>query len=240
MDFDRYSRQVPMPELGSEGQKKIMNSSALVIGAGGLGSSLLYCLAGAGVGKIGFMDDDIVSLSNLNRQFLHFEKDIGSLKVNSAYEKLHAFNSSVALVPIPEKLTADNIDKFIPDYDIVILAVDCIASRYIVNDACCKYNKPLVNGGVNGMTGMLNLVIPGMTPCLRCVSEENDISDRSTESFAPIVSTISAIESHLAILTLLGKPPLPFDKVVYFSGIDCTFHQIICDRRKGCPACSAL
>ena len=243
MDFKRYSRQIPMPEIGDRGQRKLLESSALVIGTGGLGSVLLYCLAGAGVGKIGIMDDDTVSISNLNRQFLHYEDDIGTLKVNSAIKKLRAFNSSVCFSPIPEKLTAGNADRLIPEYDITILAVDSIATRYIVNDACCAHGKPLVNGGVDGMTGVLNLIVPGRTPCLRCLYGD-DITPVATgaavTSFAPIVAVISALEAQVAILTLLGDPAALLEKTLYFSGADYTLHQIDEARRADCPACSML
>lgn len=141
MDYERYSRQLGIAEIGREGQEKLSHSSALVIGTGGLGSTMLFCLAGAGVGTIGFMDGDTVSLSNLNRQFLHFERDVGRKKVDSALEKLKAYNTTLQYVPICDVITQENADAYIQNYDVVLLAVDTSAPRFIVNDACCRQGK---------------------------------------------------------------------------------------------------
>lgn len=239
MAFERYSRQIDMPEIGREGQERLGGSSVLVIGTGGLGSTLLFCLAGAGVGRIGFADGDVVNLSNLNRQFLHFEKDIGERKVLSAKQKLEAFNPTLVYEPIYDVIDRGNANKYISDYDITVLAVDSIESRFIVNDACCKLDKPLVNGGVDGMSGMLNLILPGRTPCLRCFYGDEQLPTARPSSFAPVVSTISALEAQLTILVLLDEAPLPFDKTLFFSGIDMTWHGVNASRRSGCPACGS-
>jgi len=167
---------------------------------------------------------------------LHFDKDIGRNKVDSAYDKLRAFNPTLEYVPINYTLTAENAGKYIPDYDVIILAVDSITSRFIINDACCKYTKPMVNGGVNGMLGMLNLVIPGKTPCLRCLYDEQTETSKAT-SFAPVVSAVSALEAQLALLVLLDKPPLPFDRIMLFSGEDMTWHRQNIEHDPNCPAC---
>ena len=239
MDYERYSRQLGIAEIGPAGQEKLSRSSALVIGAwgGGLGSTMLFCLAGAGVGTIGFMDGDTVSLSNLNRQFLHFERDIGRKKVESALDKLKAFNGTLRYVSVHDVITKENVDAFIEGYDVILLAVDTSAPRFIVNDACCRQGKPLVNGGVDGMMGMLNLVIPGQSPCLRCIYTDRPAAGRRPESFAPVVSAISALEAQLALLVLLEKPPLPFDKVMLFSGTDLTWHTEKVFRKPACAAC---
>jgi molybdopterin/thiamine biosynthesis adenylyltransferase len=208
-----------------------------VIGTGGLGSTMLFCLAGAGVGTIGFMDGDTVSLSNLYRQFLHFERDVGRKKVDSALEKLKAYNTTLQYVPICDVITQENADAYIQNYDVVLLAVDTSAPRFIINDACCRQGKPLVNGGVDGMMGMLNFVIPGRSPCLRCIYKDPVSSDRRPESFAPIVSAISALEAQLALLVLLGQPPLPFDRVMLLSGTDLTWHTEKVVRDPNCAAC---
>ena len=133
MDSDRYSRQLSIQQLGEKGQNHLHNSSVLVIGTGGLGSTLLYCLAGAGVGRIGFMDGDVVSFSNLNRQFLHSEQDLERRKVESAAEKLKAFNSTLIYEPIFDEINAQNAEKYMENYDVIALAVDQLAARF-----CCQ------------------------------------------------------------------------------------------------------
>jgi molybdopterin/thiamine biosynthesis adenylyltransferase len=238
--FERYSRQVPMDEIGTQGQIKLATSSALVIGAGGLGSTLLYCLAGAGVGTIAFMDGDVVSLSNLNRQFLHFERDIDKPKVDSAAEKLRAFNSTLRYIPIHDIITEENAEQYIKDYDVIILAVDSALPRFIVNDVCCRLGKPLVNGGVDGMDGMVHAILPGQTPCLRCIYGGPHKTSRHPASFAPIVSTISAQESLLAIQILLGNTPESLGKLIYFNGNDLSWNTMELMRAPGCPACGTL
>lgn len=240
MNLERYSRQLDIPCVGEEGQERLANSAALVIGTGGLGSTLLFCLAGAGVGTIGFMDGDVVSLSNLNRQFLHTERDLGRRKTDSALEKLRAFNPTLLYIPIHDMVTKENADKYIKDFDVVILAVDSIPPRFVVNDACCRQLKPLVNGGVDGMTGMVNLIVPGETPCLRCLYEEQMIPGRHPTSFAPVVSAISALEAQLALLVLLGKAPLPFDKELLFCGEDVSWHAVSIMRNPGCETCGNI
>ncbi len=240
MAFERYSRQIDIPEIGKEGQEKLGRRSVLVIGAGGLGSTLLYCLAGAGVGRIGFIDGDIVSMSNLNRQFLHFERDIGEQKVLSAQEKLHAFNPTLIYEPIYDMIDRDNAEKYISGYDITVLAVDNIELRFIVNEVCCRLTKPLVNGGVDGMSGMLNLILPGRTACLRCLYDEEALPNDRPSSFAPVVATISALAAQLTILVLLDIALPPFDKTLFFSGIDVSWHSVKADRQPGCPACGSI
>jgi molybdopterin/thiamine biosynthesis adenylyltransferase len=240
MGYERYSRHISMRQIGPDGQKRLLSSSALVIGAGGLGSTLLYCLAGAGVGRIGVMDGDTVSMSNLNRQFLHFEKDIGTPKVDSALEKLRAFNSTLEYVPIKDIITSENAEEYISDYDVIILSVDNLETRFVVNEACCRLKKPLINGGVDGMLGMLNLIIPGETPCLRCLYRMPESPVRNPSSFAPVVSCISALEANLAAQVLLGCPPLPFDRVILFFGDDLSWHTEHASRREDCPVCGRL
>lgn len=240
MAYERYARQINMPEMGMEGQERLGSSSVLVIGAGGLGSTLLYCLAGAGVGRIGFVDGDVVNLSNLNRQFLHSDRDIGRLKIISAKEKLRAFNPTLVYKPICDTIDKGNAEKYITGYDICVLAVDAIAPRFVVNDVCCKLNKPLVIGGVDGMSGMVNLIIPGKTPCFRCLFDEEAPLPEQPSSFAPIVATIAALEAQLTMLVLLDKAPLPFDKTLFFSGIDLSWHSIYAERQAECPACGRL
>ena len=143
---ERYERQILLPEVGEAGQRKLLASSALVVGCGGLGSTLLYCLCGMGVGRIGFCDGDVVSRSNLNRQFLHGVFDIGRNKAQSAFEKLSAFAPELTLEPYDSFLTEENSVEIVSRYDVVVLAVDSLPARLTVNRACVQAGKPLIDG----------------------------------------------------------------------------------------------
>ena len=149
--MDRYVRQLGIRQLGEQGQKRLLESTVLVVGAGGLGSVALYCLSGAGVGHIRLADGDTVSCSNLNRQFLHFEKDIGRGKVESASEKLSAFAPQLDLQPYHGFVDETNAEPLVRGADAVLAATDNVSSRLALNRACCRLGVPLVNGGIDGM-----------------------------------------------------------------------------------------
>lgn len=153
--FTRYSRQIFIEEIGVAGQRKIMAAKVLVIGAGGLGSPVIQALASAGVGRIGIADFDKVELHNLNRQFIHNESSIGSLKVESAAAFVKKLNSRVCVVPIAERITADNAAEIINDYDMVVDGSDNFSTRYLVNDACVRLRKPLIYGSIRAFEGQM-------------------------------------------------------------------------------------
>ncbi|MFQ5880803.1 MAG: ThiF family adenylyltransferase, partial [Dehalococcoidia bacterium] len=140
----RYSRHIIMPQVGSSGQRKLMEAKVLIVGAGGLGSPAALYLAMAGVGTLGIVDFDVVDLSNLQRQILHQNKDVGRAKVESARDTIHAYNPDVEVVLHTEPLTSDNALEVIPQYDVVLNGADNFATRYLVNDACYFAGKPLV------------------------------------------------------------------------------------------------
>lgn len=151
----RYSRQVILPEIGIIGQQKLADASVLVIGAGGLGCPLLLYLTGAGVGKIGMVDDDLVEESNLHRQVLYHTGDIGNQKATTAAKKLQLFNPQVNLLPYPFRLTSENAATLIAPYDIIMDGSDNFATRYLVNDACVTLNKPLIFGSIFRFEGQV-------------------------------------------------------------------------------------
>ncbi|MFK8303692.1 HesA/MoeB/ThiF family protein [Capnocytophaga stomatis] len=153
--FNRYSRQIFMEEIGTEGQRKLGNTRVLVIGAGGLGSPVLQYLAAAGVGKIAVADFDTLELHNLNRQIIHTEKNIGKKKVESASEFIHNFNPHIDFNPLDLHINKQTADELIPQYDIVVDGSDNFATRYLVNDACVQHDKPLVYGSVFSFEGQV-------------------------------------------------------------------------------------
>ena len=235
----RFERQILMPQIGETGQAKLCDSSVLVVGCGGLGSTLLYALCGIGVGRIGFCDGDVVSLSNLNRQYLHTPDDIGRNKAQSAHEKLRAFAPELVLEPHAFFLTQETALKLVPRYDLVLLAVDSIESRLIVNRACVETCVPLVDAGVDGLNGSLYTYRPGRTACLACYY--GDVASEKSApipSFAPIVSVISALEAQSAANILLGLPNPTDGRMMLFDGASMTTEFISISKNPNCSICA--
>ena len=164
----RYSRHIIMPQVGSTGQRKIIGSKVVIIGAGGLGSPVALYLALAGVGTLGIVDFDIVDLTNLQRQILHHNDDIGRSKVQSAKETLQSYNPDVNVVTHEAPLTSDNAIEIISQYDIVVNGADNFPARYLVNDACVFLKKPLVDGSILLFEGQATVYLPGKG-CYRCL-----------------------------------------------------------------------
>ena len=154
-NFTRYSRQIFIEEIGVEGQRKIKAAKVLVIGAGGLGSPVIQYLAAAGVGTLSVADFDTLETHNLNRQVIHQEKNVGKLKVESAFEFVSALNSDVHFIPVNEKVTNENVQHIIRPYDIVIDGSDNFTTRYLVNDACVQLGKALVYGSILSFEGQV-------------------------------------------------------------------------------------
>ncbi|MFQ3620832.1 MAG: HesA/MoeB/ThiF family protein, partial [Spirochaetales bacterium] len=169
LEHNRYFRQLLLPGVGEEGQQKLQQARVLVIGTGGLGSPVLYYLAAAGVGTLGFMDDDQVEITNLQRQILHWEKDLNQPKSRSALEKLQAFNSSLQYEPYSLRLTEQNAQDFIPKYDLVIAAVDNNETRALINQMCYFYKIPWIDGGIREFVGTLSVFLPPHPPCYACM-----------------------------------------------------------------------
>lgn len=167
---ERYARQIPLPEIGEAGQEMLACATVTVIGCGGLGSPALTYLACAGVGTLRLIDSDTVSLSNLNRQFLHEEAWIGRSKADSAADRLRAMNSSITVQPISVRLTDENADTLLAGSDVVVDCVDNLETRRLVGRACLRRDIPLVEGGVTGFQGFV-LCIDRRSPCLECMGQ---------------------------------------------------------------------
>ena len=165
----RYSRHIILKEVGGKGQTKLLNSKALLIGAGGLGSPAALYLAAAGVGTLGIVDDDRVDMSNLQRQILHSSADVGRLKVESAADRIAGINPDVKVVAYPEKLSSENVMEIFRDYDIIVDGCDNFPTRYLINDACVFTNKPNVHGSIFQFEGQVTVFAPGKGPCYRCL-----------------------------------------------------------------------
>ena len=158
---ERYNRQIMIPEIGEEGQQKIRKAKVLLIGAGGLGSPIATYLTGAGIGKLGIVDDDVVDVTNLHRQVLYSEEQTGLKKAECARQRLRQLNSEVEIEAYPYRLTAGNAEELIRDYDIVVDGMDNFATRYIVSDVCERQHKPYVYGAIRAMEGQVAVLCKG-------------------------------------------------------------------------------
>lgn len=153
----RYDRQRILPEIGEEGQRKLKRAKVLIVGVGGLGSPIALYLAGAGVGCIGLMDDDVVSISNLQRQVLYSESELGKSKAICAAQRISSLNSEITIRSYPTRLTKENAREFISQYDVIVDGCDNFATRYIINDVCEELEKPYVYGAICGFEGQVSV-----------------------------------------------------------------------------------
>ncbi|MEO8628638.1 MAG: molybdopterin-synthase adenylyltransferase MoeB [Betaproteobacteria bacterium] len=210
----RYSRHILLPEIGIEGQQKLMAAHALIIGAGGLGSPTALYLAASGIGRLTLCDDDTVDLTNLQRQIIHNSDSIGKLKVDSARDTLARINPQVRVDTIAERLAGDRLDQIVADCDIVLDATDNFATRHAINRACVRYKKPLVSGaGVrfDGQVAVFDLRRAD-SPCYHCLfPEQGDLEEMRCAVmgvFAPLVGVVGSIQAGeaLKVIMEIGEP----------------------------------
>lgn len=162
--MNRYERQTALPEIGEAGQEKLKQARVLIVGVGGLGSPISLYLTGAGVGTLGLMDDDMVSLTNLQRQVLYTENEIGQPKALCAARRLQALNSEIRIITYPHRLTKENAEEIISRYDIVVDGCDNFATRYLMSDTCERLHKPYVYGAIQGLDGQVSVFCHGTSP----------------------------------------------------------------------------
>jgi len=235
---NRYSRQTLIPQIGNDGQKKLAQSSVFVVGAGGLGSPALTCLAAAGIGRIGLTDPDTAALSNLNRQFLHNAGDIGRSKADSALEKLSRLNNEIKIKAFNERITDKNAQTIFAGYDIVIGAVDSFESRFVINRACVSLRIPYIDGGVNGFSGCVMFSYPPHTPCLNCIFPETAAKKNAVGVLGTTTGIIGTIEAHIALLWLLGLPNPLENKLLMYDGLRMDFDHVAIKRNDECQVCN--
>jgi molybdopterin/thiamine biosynthesis adenylyltransferase len=237
---ERYARQIVLPEIGPQGQAKLLGSSVLVVGAGGLGSPVLYYLAAAGVGRLGVVDPDTVEVANLHRQILYSTPDVGRAKVDVAADKLRALNPGVAVAAHCARVDAGNIDALVGDYDVVVDAPDNLATRYIVNDACWRAATPLVEAAVQGFAGMLMTIVPPKTPCYRCLYPNPPKGRAAGPGIMGMVpGVIGSLQALEAVKLLLGIGCAPGGRLLLFDGLDAGFREIKVERNPECALCGA-
>ena len=214
-------------------------SSVLVVGAGGLGSGLLYNLAGLGVGHLGIVDGDHVEISNLNRQFLYRASDIGEQKSELAYRRLTDFNPEISIKAFNKRVNEENITEQLKGYDIVVTAVDNIKTRLLVNKAAFRQKIPVVDGGVDGWLGMVGSVCAGKPPCLQCFyGKKLVVFDKAPSSISPVVTVISSLQATVAASVLLGEPNPLRNRVLVFDGRTMEFDNLASYANPHCSVCS--
>lgn len=239
-ELERYDRQIRIAGLGVEGQLKLKDSRVLVAGVGGLGGVATTYLAAAGVGFIRIVDNGVLELNNLNRQIPYSEKDLGRLKVEAAAERLVSLNSDIVVEAIPQKITTENIDWLLKEIDLVVDGLDNFEARFIVNDRCVEIGIPFIHGAVYSLEGRLMTIIPGRSPCLRCLIPSPPPSQDTIPVIGPLPGVIGCLEAleAIKIITNLGKPFT--DRMLIFDGLSLEFASIPVARSPNCPVCSKL
>lgn len=202
-EMERYSRQILLPDIGKTGQEKLKRAKVLVIGAGGLGSPVLFYLASAGVGTIGIADGDSVTLTNLQRQIVHSVKSIGENKAVSAKRQLQSINPDVEIITYEYNLTPDNIEDIICRYDFIIDGIDNFEGKFLINDACVIHKKPFCHAGILRFEGQIMTWLPGGGACYRCIFEEVPKEDIPNCAQAGVIGAIAGIIGSIQALEAL-------------------------------------
>ncbi len=237
----RYSRHIIMGDVGSAGQRKLMQSRALIVGAGGLGSPSAIYLALAGVGTVGIVDFDVVEISNLQRQILHHSSDIGRPKLQSAIDNIYAYNPDVKVVPHEVRLESDNAMEIIGQYDLVINGADNFATRYLVNDACYLLNKPLVDGSILIFDGQSTVFLPGQG-CYRCLFPSPPppgMVPNCAEAgvLGALTGLVGSIQATEALKYFLGIGESLSSRLLLIDALSMSFREVKLKRNPACPLC---
>lgn len=246
MDFtpeqiERYSRHILLQDIGVEGQEKISQGRVLVIGAGGLGAPILLYLAAAGVGTIGIIDGDVVDLSNLQRQVIHFTPDVGKPKVESAKEKIGLINPEVNVITYHTLFSSDNALEIIRDYDFIIDGTDNFPVKFLINDACVFAGKPFSHGGILRFDGQTITHLPG-TACYRCVFNAppppNAVPTCSQAGvLGAIAGMLGTIQAAEALKYLTGVGELLTNRLLTFNAKTMQFRTVNVRHNHKCPVC---
>jgi molybdopterin/thiamine biosynthesis adenylyltransferase len=235
----RYDRQIMMPEFGREGQEKLKKAKIFIAGAGGLGSPISIYLAVAGVGALRIADHDNIELSNLNRQILHWNEDVGKDKVDSAKQKLSEINRSIDIETINRSITDDNVLELTEGCDAIVDAMDNFYTRYTLNRAAIKRRVPLFHGAVNGLEGRAMTIIPGETACIRCMYH-GPIETVKFPVLGVTPGLIGIIQVTEVIKYIVGMGELLKNRLLIYDGMDLTFKEFKIKRNPECEDCGHL
>jgi adenylyltransferase/sulfurtransferase len=235
-EMERYDRQLIMENIGEEGQKKLKQAHVFIAGAGGLGSPLSILLATAGIGKLRIVDHGAVELSNLNRQILYGNEDLGKTKVLCAQKALERLNPYIQVEAIKSTIQINNVDKLVGPCGIIVDALDNFATRYLLNEVAFQRGIPLVHGGVQEFYGQVTTIIPGETNCLKCLFPEGPI-----QQTWPIISItcglIASIQAAEVIKYILGIGNLLVNRLLLVDGLHTKVEDIAMERIHSCEIC---
>jgi len=236
-DLERYDRQMMIPGWGREGQEKLKSSRVVVAGAGGLGSPALLYLAAAGVGNLVIVDKERFEVSNLNRQVLGWEGDVGRYKAEAASEKLKSLNSGVAADPLIEEINEENVGRIVEGADVVVDGLDNWRARFTLNRGCVRKMVPLVHAGIFGLEGQVTTIVPGSGPCLQCIVPEppKEIAMFPVLGATPAFFAALQVIETVKLIVGIGEPLV--GKLLVFDGWTTGFTITEVARRRGCPAC---
>lgn len=239
--LDRYSRHIITDEIGPEGQAALLDSRVLVVGAGGLGAPVIQYLAAAGVGTLGIVDDDVVERSNLQRQVIHADADVGRPKVDSAADFVAALNPDVTLEPHERRMTSDNAAELIADYDLVVDGSDNFPTRYLLNDGCRFAGVPLINGAIYRFEGQVTTLVPD-GPCYRCLFPEapapGTVPDCATTGVLGVLpGTVGCLQATEAVKLLadIGEPLV--GTLLSYDAMALSTERVPYQRSSDCPVC---
>lgn len=241
-DESRYSRQIKLPQIGSEGQQKILNSHALIIGMGGLGSPAAMYLAAAGMGRITISDFDVVEASNLQRQIIHGTADLGNLKVHSASKSIQSINPECRVQVIDHELESEALKELIEQTTIVLDCSDNFSTRFAINRHCVNTLTPLVSAAAIRMEGQIMSYIPGAEgPCYQCLYNtqyENEQTCESEGVLGPVVGVMGTLQALAALLIIIGQTEQLTGKLLLFDGLSFHWQQVAIPKNSKCPVCA--
>ena len=236
---ERYDRQILIEDFGETGQEKLKGSKVLIAGSGGLGSPISIYLAAAGVGRIRLVDHEEVDLSNLNRQILHWEKDIGRGKVDSAREKLLGLNPAVTIEPVRETITEKNVFRLAAGFDLIVDAMDNYPTRYLLNRSAIENNIPFFHGAVNGFEGRAMTILPGKTTCLRCMYR-GPVPKEKFPVIGVTPAVIGSIQATEVIKYIVGVGGLLTNRLLVYDGLNLAFTEFKVAKNPDCEHCGHL
>lgn len=234
---ERYNRNMLVPQVGEDGQKRLLNSKILVCGAGGLGSTVLTSLSSIGIGTIGIVDNDVLELSNLNRQYIHKFDSLGRVKVESAKKWINEFNPEIEVITYHTRLDENNYQNIVKDYDLIIDCFDSFKSKFLLNKIAVETGKTLVHGGVTEFFGQVTTIIPGKTACLSCILPEED-AYIVKGVLSPAVSTIASIEALEAVKIILDIGERLENRLLTYDGLNASVKIINLAKNSNCKLCS--
>jgi sulfur-carrier protein adenylyltransferase/sulfurtransferase len=240
---ERYSRHLLIPEIGTDGQQRLLDAKVLLLGAGGLGSPTALYLAAAGVGTLGIVDDDVVDLSNLQRQVIHSTERIGVPKVDSAAQAIHELNPDVEVVKYQTRIDSSNIMEIIEGYDVIVDGVDNFPTRYLLNDATVRLKIPVVSASILGFDGQLSVFKPYEGPCYRCLFREPPPAELAPSCGANGVlgvlpGTMGLLQATEVVKLILeiGEPAI--GRLLLYDALGATLTEVKVHRDPDCPICS--